>query len=131
MNKFICPVAVYLKRKNGKSKRISLNLNQYRNLHFISLNNSKKQFCCDMNKAYPKVNKIKTPCVITFDIYLASKRLADIGNIRSIVEKYFCDWLVDIKAIKDDNYTHIPRTVTNFCGIDTKNPRVEVTVENI
>lgn len=65
---------------------------------------------------------------VTFHIYAKDKRLFDVGNIRSIHEKFYLDALVELGKLPEDNYLHVPETHTYFKGIDKNNPRVEIII---
>lgn len=116
--------------KNKKGDKWSVNLNQYRNTHFQSLNKLKKNY---KDLVYSQVNHLPPfTCIrLTIHIYAANKRLFDIGNVGSIHEKFFLDALVELGKLKDDDYTHCPETHTYFKGIDKDNPRVEFIIEEI
>lgn len=116
--------------KNKKGDLWSVNLNQYRNTHFQSLNTLKKRYK-DLVHVQVKHLAPFTCIRLTINIYAANKRLFDIGNIGSIHEKFFLDALVELGKLKDDNYNHCPETHTYFKGIDSNNPRVEFIIEEI
>ena len=108
-----------------KLKGWILNLNQYRNTHFRTLNTVKINYKLWMEKqikAGPKYNKIA--CVYT--VYPPNKRLFDIGNVCCIHQKFFEDALVELGKLPDDNYNYIPLVIYQFGGIDANNPRVEI-----
>lgn len=116
--------------KNKKGDKWSVNLNQYRNTHFQSLNKLKKNY---KDLVHSQVNHLPPfTCIrLTIHIYAANKRLFDIGNVGSIHEKFFLDALVELGKLPDDDYTHCPETHTYFKGIDKDHPRVEFIIEEI
>jgi len=111
----------------SKKKNFRLNLNNYRNAHFQVLNLAKKNFEIII---YPDVFNL--PCMqqieLTYTLYPANKRLFDISNICSIVDKFFCDSLVRQNKLPDDNYNHIKKVVYQFGNIDKTDPRIEVEI---
>ena len=110
-----------------KLKGWVLNLNQYRNTHFRTLNTVKINYKLAMQSQIatgPKYNKIA--CIYT--VYPPNKRLFDIGNVCCIHQKFFEDALVELGKLPDDNYNYIPTVIYQFGGIDTNNPRVEIEV---
>lgn len=110
-----------------KLKGWTLNLNQYRNTHFRTLNTVKINYKLWMEKQIkdgPKYNKIA--CIYT--VYPPNKRLFDIGNVCCVHQKFFEDALVELGKLPDDNYNYIPIVVYQFGGIDPANPRVEIEV---
>lgn len=120
---FISP----LKIMASKTKEWILNLNQYRNTYFRTLNTCKINYKQDMRSQIatsPSYNKVA--CIYT--VYPKSKRSFDIGNVCCIHQKFFEDALVELGKLEDDNFTKIPLTVYQFGEIDQNNPRVEIEV---
>ena len=112
-----------------KLKGWILNLNQYRNTHFRTLNTVKINYKLAMSEQInrsPSYKKIA--CIYT--VYPPNKRLFDIGNVCCIHQKFFEDALVELGKLPDDNYNYIPLTIYAFGGIDTANPRVDVETVN-
>ena len=124
MIKFTSPLFVEIPRKTMKPKKIMLNLNVYRNLHY-QVNNQAKKIYTEMMKAQMdgyRFNKIQ----IEFCLYKGSKSKIDRANIYSIVEKFFCDALVNNGCLEDDNDDFIIRTIYRKTEIDKNNPRCEI-----
>lgn len=110
-----------------KLKSWILNLNQYRNTHFRTLNTVKINYKLVMQSQItsgPSYKKIA--CIYT--VYPPNKRLFDIGNVCCIHQKFFEDALVELGKLPDDNYNYIPTIIYQFGGIDANRPRVEVEV---
>ena len=126
MHKVISP----LKVAKSKFKWWILNLNNYRNTHYQSLNKTKinyKESIDSQIQGLPEFSKIK----LTYTLYPATKRLTDISNVCSIHDKYFCDALVEAGKLPDDNYVYIPSVTYSFGEVDKDNPRVEIFIEEI
>lgn len=99
MPRFILPTSIILERKTKKDRVFQLNLNTYRNTHYQTLSQAKRAF---MPIGIPegfKAKKIR----LTYHIQKKTKRRFDTGNIFSIVDKFFLDWLVTAGYIPDDN----------------------------
>lgn len=113
-----------------KPKNYALNLNVYRNTHFIQLNNSKVLFDTLIQ---PRIKNlvIKPPFIIRYTLYIGSNRECDVANVCSIVDKYFCDALVKAKIIPDDNYKYLKGVSYEFGSVDKDNPRVDAQIEEI
>ena len=110
-----------------KLKGWILNLNQYRNTHFRTLNTVKINYKLWMEKQIktgPKYNKIA--CIYT--VYPKDKRSFDLGNVCCIHQKFFEDALVELGKLPDDNYNYIPLVIYKFGKVDPLKPRVEVEV---
>ena len=125
--KIISPLFVDLPRKTKKDKRVYLNLNYFRNLHFVVNNQAKVIYCSQMRKQLEGL-KLKTPIVLTFILYRKDKRKGDRANPLSICEKFFCDALVHWKCLKDDKDEFIESSHYYTGGVDKENPRVEIDV---
>lgn len=112
-------------------KKNHLNLNTYRNLHYQSLNTGKIKFKKLVKDDVEKLPVFEKPVSLSYKYLLRDRRLVDVGNIHSVVEKYFLDALVEFKRIKDDNYNYVIGSSYIFGGIDKDNPRCEITIEEV
>jgi hypothetical protein len=65
---------------------------------------------------------------ISFKLVRGDKRRVDRSNILSIHEKFFCDAIVDLGIIPDDNDKHINKTLYESGEICKIKPRVEITI---
>jgi len=116
--------------RQSKTKNFHLNLNVYRNTHYQTLNKVKVTFqnqVAPLLVQLPKLNQIS----LSYELYPPSKRLCDVANICSIVDKFFSDTLVNLEYIPDDNYEHVLGVQYLFGSVDVANPRVEVTINPI
>ena len=114
-----------LKVMASKTKSWILNLNQYRNTYFRTLNTVKINYKLAMEKqikSSPSYDKIG--CMYT--VFPASKRSFDLGNVCCIHQKFFEDALVEYGKLPDDNINRIPLTIYMFGEVDNSNPRVEI-----
>jgi hypothetical protein len=110
-----------------KLKGWILNLNQYRNTHFRTLNTVKINYKLAMSEQInrsPSYNRVA--CIYT--VYPKDRRSFDLGNVCCIHQKFFEDALVELGKLPDDNYNYIPTVIYQFGGIDANNPRVDVEV---
>lgn len=122
MIKIVSPIDIYI------NKNYHLNLNNYRNWHYLVSNSVKKEYT-ELLVRQLRGLKMKTPVEITFILYKPSKRKIDRSNVLSIVEKFFCDALVHYGCIPDDDDKHIVSTHYSTGGIDKYNPRVEIYIK--
>lgn len=107
--------------------RFYLNLNQYRNAHYHTLNKAKvmfKESILDQVKDLPRMERIK----LSYTLYPRTKQLCDVSNVCSVVDKFLSDALTECGRIPDDNYNHIAEVSYKFGSIDPINPRVEVSI---
>ena len=75
----------------------------------------------------PNFSKIE----ITYRLFPKTRRLCDVNNVCSAVDKWFSDALVELGKLPDDNYLHLPRVISEFGGVDKLRPRVEITIKEI
>lgn len=98
----ISPLYVDLPRVKTKDKRIYLNLNSYRNLHYITNNNAKKAYLEAIREQIEGV-VIQTPVDISYSVVKPSKRRLDKMNVVAVVSKYLLDALTELGCWEDDN----------------------------
>ena len=125
-SKFNSPLRVPI----SKNKNFILNLNNYRNTHYQSLNKAKINYK-EMIKDQLHDKVFNCPIQIEYQYFPGTKRLTDIGNVVSIHQKFFEDALSELGCIPDDNYKYVPSSVCSFGGIDKENPRVEITIKEL
>lgn len=127
MIKIDVPLFVVLPRKTKADRKCYLNLNNYRNWHY-QVSNQAKQVYCEGLESVLRSLKMGRGINLQFILYKSSKRKIDRSNILSIVEKFFCDALVNYGCIEDDNDDIIESTYYCTGGIDKENPRVEIII---
>lgn len=108
-----------------------LNLNNYRNTHFLVLNNTKKNYKVIIQNQIDKLPVYPGQITLHYKLFPGSKRRTDIGNVVSIHKKYFEDALAESGHIKDDDYTIVIGSSESFGRVDKENPRVEITITEI
>lgn len=108
-----------------------LNLNNYRNAYYQTLNNTKKNYKTAIANQLKAVPVYTGPIKIHYRLFPQTKRLSDIGNVIAVHKKYFEDALVEAGKIPDDNYNHVVSSSEDFGEVDKENPRVEITIKQI
>lgn len=121
------PIHVYLPRKTMPARKMSLNLNDYRNWHYVVSNQVKTLYTEQMSAKLAGL-KFEKKINITFGLWKSSRRVIDSSNFTHIVEKFFCDALVAHGCIPNDDDQYIGDKVHRTLGIDAVNPRVEITI---
>lgn len=118
---------LYIEKKNGK--KIHINLNNYRNWHFHTSNNIKKEY---QQIALRKIPKQKHTIInIEYTLYRGDNRRIDLSNVCSIHDKFFCDALSKSGFIPDDDCKHITKISYINGGVDKLNPRIEIKITSI
>ena len=126
----ISPLFVMLPRKTRASKRVSLNMNTYRNLHHRTSNDAKKAYTKLVREQLIDL-EIQTPVEITYKVYKASNRRLDKMNVISVVSKFFLDAITEYGCWEDDNDIHVKTETILPTELDRVNPRVEVIIKEI
>ena len=129
-HKIISPLFVTLSRKTVKDKRVSLNMNTYRNLHHRVNNNAKKVYSEQLRDQLEGLS-IQTPVEITYKVYKASRRRLDKMNVISVVAKFLLDSITEYGCWEDDNDDHVKKETILPTELDKENPRVEVIIKEI
>ena len=106
-------------------KSYALNLNFYRNAHYQTLNRMKVEFGSEVSELISTLPVFKW-VNLTYTLYPKNKRLCDVSNVCSIVDKFFCDSLVNQGKLEDDNYQIVKQITYKFGEVDKDNPRVVV-----
>lgn len=129
-HKIISPLFVTLSRKTVKDKRVSLNMNTYRNLHHRVNNNAKKVYFEELREQLEGLS-IQTPVEITYKVYKASKRRLDKMNVVSVVAKFLLDAITDYGCWEDDNDDYVKKETILPTELDRERPRVEIIIKEI
>lgn len=120
------PIGVRL-GKTEKAKIWPLNFNFYRNADYRTLNSMKvafKELVRPQIEGLPKYQTLR----LVYTFFPGSAREIDTNNVCAVVDKFFCDALVELGRLPDDNYKHLVETVFRFGAIDRTHPRVDVTL---
>ena len=109
------------------NKKFSLNLNDYRNTHYQVLNKAKIIFKNQLLINYPELARIKAQRIeIQYFIERCDNRIFDTKNVESIVDKFFCDALVESGCIPDDNYNYVSYKAPRVSDYVTKMPNKKI-----
>ena len=126
----ISPLFVMLPRKTRAAKRVSLNMNTYRNLHHRTSNDAKKTYTKLVGEQLIDL-EIQTPVEITYKVYKASNRRLDKMNVISVVSKFLLDAITEYGCWEDDNDIYVKTETILPTELDRVNPRVEVIIKEI
>lgn len=130
MYKLVCPLYITLPRKTKKDRKIYVNLNTYRNLHYLVNNQVKKLYkehMAEQINALPMFDKVNIYC----KLYRGDKRDGDKDNVICITKKYLYDAIVGFGKLEDDNDKYIKDEHTQPTEYDKGNGRVEVYIEPV
>ncbi len=125
------PLFVHTTKTKTQKGKFILNLNNYRNCHFIKLNKAKITYAKEVKKAIGDI-KIKFKKVeLEYTYFASTKRRIDVSNPCSIIDKFTCDALSQIGIWVDDNSNIIKSVKYKFAGVDKNNPRCELKIREI
>ena len=127
MFRIIAPLSV----PQSKKKMFILNMNVYRNAHYMTLNTVKKRYKDVLQDQILLLPVFDKPIQIIYKLFPKTRRRTDIGNVLSIHQKFFEDALTEFGKIEDDNYLYVPRTAQIFGAVEPTNPRVEIEIKVI
>ena len=128
--KIISPLYIDLPRVRSKDKRVYLNLNTYRNLHYL-VNNQVKKAYLEAIREQVTGKVIVTPVEITYRVLKGSKRRLDKMNVISVVSKYLLDDLTEMGCWTDDNDDFVKTETILPTEYDKENPRVEIIITTV
>lgn len=126
MIKITLPTYYLQKFKTKKDKQLLVGMNWYRNAHPHQSNNVKHYYHELIKEMIgdKKFGRIR----LKYDVYI-SRGGTDGHNIRSVIEKFLLDGLVECGAIEDDC---TPKFVVGDNGtdyyMDAENPRMEIEI---
>lgn len=129
------PIYVYLPRKTKADKKVALNLNTTRNLHYQVHNQVKQQYKTVIKEILDNTEqshvKFTRPVRVVFQLYKASNRRSDKHNVIAVVEKMLMDALTDLGVLVDDNDDWIKEELFLETRVDKERPRCTVMIEEI
>ena len=120
--KFTVPTSANVTKK----KVVLVNMNWYRNAHHFQSNKVKKFYKELIAPQVASVVWLSWKYKVHYDIYI-KRRGTDGGNIRSVIEKFALDGLIDCGVLKDDNFEIITGSSDSYF-LDRENPRCEITL---
>ena len=125
------PITVTIPRKTKEGKKVSLNMNTYRNLQFHTNNQAKVIYKELLSQRISDTIMPTPPVRLTYTLYQQSNRATDVANVLSIVDKFTCDAFVELGLLPDDNFRFVPEVTYRYGGVDKANPRAELRVESV
>jgi len=125
----VSPLYIDLPRVKTKAKRVYLNLNSYRNLHYITNNNVKKAYLEAIREQIDGL-VIQTPVNITYRVIKPSKRRLDKMNVVAVVSKYLLDALTEVGFWEDDNDEFVKEETIKPTVYDKGNGRIEIIIRS-
>lgn len=133
--KISLPLEVYIPRSRTVDKKFILNLNNYRNTYYMTLNQAKVAFKDEVWASVVgkngTLNKPTPPLSFNYTLYPKTARKCDLGNVLSIVQKFTDDALTELGIIPDDNYEVINTVSYTIGHVDRDNPRVELEIREL
>ena len=128
--KIVCPLYIDIPRKTKADKRVYINMNSYRNLHYAVSNKVKKMYLEAVREQLEGLT-IQTPVDVTYKVFKQSKRRLDKMNVVAISSKFLLDAVPELGCWEDDNDEHVKTEIILPTELDRINPRVEVIFTSI
>lgn len=126
--KFPIPLSVQVSKK----KNFILNLNAYRNAHYMTLNRAKELFHGHIKDvALWNEEPIDGLVQMHYKCWRKTRALYDEMNVLSILDKFTCDGLIEAGVLKDDNRLYVKTPTFEHMGVDKENPRCEVSIRMV
>ena len=113
---------------SGK-KKLYLNLNQYRNWHHSVSSNVKRNYYYSIQDKLDF--QFSGEVSIHYKYYAPDKRVRDLMNVVSVVDKFFQDSMVMCGCILADDTSIVKNITAKYMGIDKGNSRIEVTIKSV
>ncbi len=126
----VAPTFVDIPRKSKPDKRVYINLNTYRNLHYAVNNKVKKMYLEAIREQLVGVT-IETPCEITYKVYKPTRRRLDKMNVVAVCSKYLLDAITELGCWEDDNDEFVKTETILPTEYDKCNGRVEVRIKSL
>ena len=126
----VAPTFVDIPRKSKPDKRVYINLNTYRNLHYAVNNKVKKMYLESIREQLIGVT-IETPCEITYKVYKPTRRRLDKMNVVAVCSKYLLDAITELGCWEDDNDEFVKTETILPTEYDKGNGRVEVNIKSL
>ena len=123
-------VPLYIGLGKKVHKKHYINLNAYRNWHYMVSNKVKQEYKQRLKFELEGI-KFNSKIKLEFVLWKKDKRRTDRANVLSVHEKFFCDALTEYGCIPDDNDNYIESTFYRTGGIDKKYPRVDIIITEI
>ncbi len=128
--KITCPLYIDLTRKTKKDRRVYINMNSYRNLHYLVSNSVKRAYKEALREQLEGVT-IETPVDVTYQVFKGSKRRLDKMNVIAVTSKFLLDAITEYGCWEDDNDDYVKTETLLPTQYDKENPRVEVVITSV
>lgn len=125
----ILPTEIIIPKKTKKDKRIALNKNIERNLHWIVYNQVKQKFS-EAIKFPPGFKLPPPPLHFHYKYFHGSKHKPDLDNCTGILKKFIQDCLCDLEYLEEDNVDYIVSSSEEFGGYFPKAGYCELTISS-
>lgn len=121
------PIYYTQKFKTKKDKNILVGLNWFRNAHYRLLNDVKHHYHDLVRKIAH--NGVYDHIEVVWKVYVKNNR-TDPHNVRSVLEKFVLDGLVECGVIKDDGIDYVSHGKPEWY-VDKDNPRCELWITDL
>jgi len=110
-----------------------LNLNNYRNAHYQTLNKAKAEYSKEVKRIVNESGlddfRISESVYLKYTYFAKTKRVVDVANPCSIIDKFTADALTDLNMWPDDCVKYVRGSFYLFGGVDKLRPRCELQIK--
>lgn len=130
---FTIKLPIYIETGVRKKRKHYLNLNLYRNFPYHLNNSLKRELKRIVEPLLPSPEEVHYEHFeLEYKLYLPNRLGRDISNLLSVIDKFFCDALVENGNVPDDNYKYLKKVVYMYGGMDEKRKGyVDVTIKEV
>lgn len=122
-------VPVYYALTKEKTVLVGLNFDRSK-AHFHTKNKLKKHYHSLVAEQMKEFEPIVGQYRIYFTYYYKNSS-SDMPNVRSLIEKYVLDGLIECGIVANDNVKHLIGEHSDVGGLDKENPRMEITIRGV
>lgn len=115
-------------------KNILVNMNWYRNAHYLEQNNIKKIYFNLIQEQFRDKTINRMLVDIKYEVHYKlfyKSSVCDMPNITSMMSKFVNDAIQELGLVKNDNVKYLVREVHEVGGEDKENPRCEITIKEV
>lgn len=114
-----------------KNRKIFVGMNWYQRANKYEINKVKQEYHELIKlKLFGNKEKIKGSYQVKYK-YFYKNSGSDLRNVTSVIDKFFNDALQELRIIVNDNVNYYKESVDIVGGMDKKNPRIEIEVEEL
>lgn len=114
-----------------KKQQTLIGMNWYQRANRFQINEVKKAYHELIRvKLLSNKEKIKGSYLVRYKYFYKNDN-SDLKNVTSVIDKFFNDALQELGIVENDNVKYFKESIDRVGGMDKKNPRIEIEVEEL